>query len=44
MAKRAGGLLGIVNRDPTPLDDLADFVHHGPIGTFFETMKSLSSP
>jgi NAD-dependent deacetylase len=44
IAKRAGALLGIVNRDPTPLDDLADFVHHGPIGAFFETMKSLSSP
>jgi NAD-dependent deacetylase len=43
IAKRAGALLGIVNRDPTPLDDLADFVHHGPIGAFFETMKSLSS-
>jgi NAD-dependent deacetylase len=40
IAKRAGALLAIVNRDPTPLDDLADFVHHGAIGAFFEKLKT----
>jgi NAD-dependent deacetylase len=40
IAKRAGALLAIVNRDPTPLDDLADFVHHGPIGEFFRELQS----
>lgn len=35
IAKRAGALLAIVNRDPTPLDGLADYVHHGGIGDFF---------
>jgi NAD-dependent deacetylase len=35
IAKRNGALLAIINRDPTPLDDLADFVHHGAIGDFF---------
>jgi NAD-dependent deacetylase len=35
IAKRNGALLAIINRDPTPLDDLADFVHHGGIGDFF---------
>lgn len=40
IAKRAGALLAIVNRDPTPLDDIADFVHNGAIGEFFETLQS----
>jgi NAD-dependent deacetylase len=35
IAKRNGALLAIINRDPTPLDDLADFVDHGGIGDFF---------
>ena len=35
IAKRSGALLAIINREPTPLDDLADFVHHGGIGDFF---------
>jgi NAD-dependent deacetylase len=43
IAKRSGALLAIVNRDPTPLDEIADFVHHGPIGEFFETLKTVST-
>jgi NAD-dependent deacetylase len=43
IAKRSGALLAIVNRDPTPLDEIADFVHHGPIGAFFETLKTLTT-
>jgi NAD-dependent deacetylase len=42
IAKRSGALLAIVNRDPTPLDDLADFVHHGAIGEFFLQLKKSS--
>jgi NAD-dependent deacetylase len=41
IAKRGGALLAIVNRDPTPLDDLADFLHNGSIGEFFTQLKSL---
>lgn len=26
---------GIISREPTPLDDLADFTYHGGIGDFF---------
>jgi NAD-dependent deacetylase len=40
VAKRSGALLAIVNRDPTPLDDLADFVFHGASGEFFVQLKS----
>ncbi len=43
IAKRAGALLAIVNRDPTPLDDLADFVDHGAIGEFFRRLHPLTS-
>lgn len=39
IAKRSGALLAIVNRDPTPLDDLADFVYHGGSGEFFTKLK-----
>ena len=42
IAKRAGALLAIVNRDPTPLDDLADFVHNGAIGEFFSRLRALA--
>ena len=42
IAKRGGALLAIVNRDPTPLDDLADFVHNGAIGEFFSQLRALS--
>jgi NAD-dependent deacetylase len=41
IAKRSGALLAIVNRDATPLDDLADFVHNGAIGEFFLQLKAL---
>ncbi len=41
IAKRSGALLAIVNRDPTPLDDLADFVHNGAIGEFFQRLTPL---
>lgn len=40
IAKRSGALLAIVNRDPTPLDEIADFVQHEPIGKFFEMLRS----
>lgn len=33
-AKRNDALLAIINREPGPLDDVADFVHHGAIGEF----------
>jgi len=39
IAKRNGALLAIVNRDPTPLDDMADFLYHGGIGEFFTKLK-----
>jgi NAD-dependent deacetylase len=34
IAKRDGALLAIINREPTPLDEYADFVYHGAIGEF----------
>jgi len=43
IAKRSGALLAIVNRDPTPLDDLADFLHNGAIGEFFTRLRTLPS-
>jgi NAD-dependent protein deacetylase/lipoamidase len=33
-AHRNGAVLAIVNREPGPLDEVADFVHHGGIGEF----------
>ena len=41
IAKRNGALLAIVNRNPTPLDDIAAFVHNGAIGEFFRSLNSL---
>ena len=38
IAKRRGSLLAIINRDETPLDDLADFNHRGSIGGFFQEL------
>ena len=38
IAKRRGSFLAIVNRDETPLDDLADFNHRGSIGDFFKEL------
>jgi len=40
-AKRCGALLAIINRDETPLDSLADFVHNGAIGEFFRELNAL---
>ena len=34
IAKRNGALLAIVNREPGPLDEIADYVHNGAIGKF----------
>ena len=34
IAKRNGALLAIINRESGPLDQIADFVHHGGIGDF----------
>jgi NAD-dependent deacetylase len=36
LAKRNGAALVIVNREPTPLDDLADLVIRGEIGAVLE--------
>jgi len=41
IAKQAGALLAIINRDETPLDDLADYTHHGAIGEFFAKLNPL---
>ena len=41
IAKRSGALLAIINRDPTPLDEVADFVHHGAIGDFFRQLQGM---
>jgi NAD-dependent deacetylase len=38
VAKRAGATLAVINREATPLDRLADFAIHTPIGTFFSTL------
>jgi NAD-dependent deacetylase len=43
IAKRSGALLAIINRDETPLDELADFIHRGTIGDFFEQLRPLLS-
>ncbi len=41
IAKRSGALLAIINRDETPLDELADFIYRGAIGEFFEKLAPL---
>ena len=41
IAKRSGALLAIVNRDPTPLDDIAGYVYHGGIGEWFQQLGPL---
>jgi NAD-dependent deacetylase len=43
IAKRSGALLAIINRDETPLDELADFIHRRAIGDFFEQLGPLLS-
>jgi NAD-dependent deacetylase len=41
LAKRNGALLAIVNREPGPLDEIADFVHHGAIGQFCSGFREM---
>lgn len=41
IAKQKGALLAIINRDPTPLDPLADFYWQGVIGEFFGQLNPL---
>lgn len=41
IAKRSGAVLAIINREETPLDEVADFVYHGAIGQFFEKLSPL---
>ena len=41
LAKRNGALLAIINREPTPLDEYADFVHLGASGEFCRTFNTL---
>ena len=41
VAKRRGALLAIVNREPTPLNELADYNYRGAIGEFFTKLNPL---
>ncbi len=41
LAKHSGARLVIINRDPTPLDDLADAVIHAGLGTTLEQIDSI---
>jgi len=41
IAKQSGAFLGIVNRDPTPIDPIADYIHQGEIGEFFQSLNPL---
>lgn len=41
VAKRSGALLAIVNRESTPLDELADYNYRGAIGEFFTKLNPL---
>ncbi len=41
IAKRGNSLLAIINRDETPLDELADFNRRGSIGEFFRELTPL---
>ena len=41
VAKQNGALLAILNREPTPLDDLADYNYRGAIGEFFTELNPL---
>lgn len=43
IAKQNGALLAIVNRDPTPLDAMADYNFRGAIGEFFTLLNPLLS-
>ncbi|MCA9084643.1 MAG: hypothetical protein KDA81_11335, partial [Planctomycetaceae bacterium] len=39
IAKEQGATLAILNRDPTALDAVADFVYQCSIGEFFHTVN-----
>ncbi len=41
IAKQAGALLAIVNREPTHIEPLADYSYQGEIGEFFHTLNPL---
>jgi NAD-dependent deacetylase len=41
LAKQNGALLAIINREQTQLDDFAEFVHTGAIGTFCQALNVL---
>jgi NAD-dependent deacetylase len=41
IAKRNGALLAIINREPTPLDEDADYVYRGAIGDFCREINAL---
>ena len=41
IAKRNGAVLAIINRESGPLDEIADYVHHGAIGEFCQTFNTL---
>jgi NAD-dependent deacetylase len=41
LARRNGALLAIVNREPTPLDEYAGFLHRGAIGEFCRRFNGL---
>jgi len=41
VAKRNGALLAIINREAGPLDDMADYVYNGGIGSFCEKFGPL---
>ena len=41
LAKQQGAFLAIINREPTPLDEIADFQYQGPIGEFCKQLSPL---
>jgi NAD-dependent deacetylase len=41
IAKESGARLAIINRDPTPLDTMADYTYQGEIGEFFSKLLPL---
>lgn len=41
IAKQGGASLAIINRDPTPLDPLADYHYRGAIGEFFRALNQM---
>jgi NAD-dependent deacetylase len=42
IAKRSGARLAIINREPTEMDDIADLVIRGDIGTVLEPLAMLN--